>query len=64
MTSPRRADGYEVALHFLIGAAAPPRQEGEFAWGRIHFATGTLSRGVGYISRPRLYCVRQDSSRD
>jgi len=24
LTSPRRADGVEVALYFLIGAAAPP----------------------------------------
>ena len=24
LTSPRRADGVKVALHFLIGAAAPP----------------------------------------
>jgi len=24
LTSPRRADNVKVALHFLIGAAAPP----------------------------------------
>ena len=30
LTSPRRADYFEVALRFWIGAAAPPSRRGDF----------------------------------